>query len=202
MAAQLASLLLVFLLLIGAPPFSIAGDAHPGYSSGEGTCTVDAGAAATGESGGGEGGRRIIDITHAYVADLPAFAPEAVTGPVVRLKESMADGSEYNLSELKIECHMGTHVDAPGHINQANFAAGLDVDTLDLDVLNGKYIHHRLKLYHQRLIRGDFGIEMRLGRTWWGWRRGKFGMDAPDSFGHRLSVSTQKKDLSKFQLPL
>ncbi|EEE56465.1 hypothetical protein OsJ_05673 [Oryza sativa Japonica Group] len=49
----------------------------------------------------------------------------------------MANGTLYNLSELKMECHMGTHVDAPGHMNQGHFAAGLDVDKLDLDLLNG-----------------------------------------------------------------
>jgi kynurenine formamidase len=37
-----------------------------------------------------------------------------------------------------MECHTGTHLDAPGHFNQAHFAAGLDVDTLDLEVLNGE----------------------------------------------------------------
>ncbi|VAI56826.1 unnamed protein product [Triticum turgidum subsp. durum] len=50
----------------------------------------------------------------------------------------MENGSDYNLSELSMECHIGTHVDAPGHFNQAHFAAGLDVDTLDLEVLNGE----------------------------------------------------------------
>jgi kynurenine formamidase len=87
------------------------------------------------------GRRRIIDITHAYVPDLPAFATGAVTWPVVCLKESMADGSEYNLSELRMDCHTGTHVDAPGHMNQGHFAAGIDVDALDLDVLNGELRH-------------------------------------------------------------
>ncbi|XP_039815125.1 cyclase-like protein 1 isoform X1 [Panicum virgatum] len=138
MAALLLALLL--LLLAASQPLSAAGDAHPGYSSaGEGTCTVGAGA---GAAPGGlqlreRGPGRVIDITHAYVPDLPAFAQGAVAGPVVRLKHSMADGSESNLSELRMECHTGTHVDAPGHINQAHFAAGLDVDTLDLDLLNG-----------------------------------------------------------------
>ncbi|RLM78873.1 hypothetical protein C2845_PM12G05120 [Panicum miliaceum] len=138
----LASLLLIPLLLVvlaASPPLSAAGDAHPGYSSGEGTCTVDAGAPPAPAAGGllrERGPGRVIDITHAYVPDLPAFAQGAVTGPVVRLKHSMADGSEYNLSELRMECHTGTHVDAPGHINQGHFAAGLDVDTLDLDLLN------------------------------------------------------------------
>ncbi|CAN6243346.1 unnamed protein product [Urochloa humidicola] len=140
-AAPLASLLLPLLLLAAASPLSASGEAHPGYSSsGEGTCTVAAGDAAAAAEGlllEERGPGRIIDITHAYVPDLPAFAPGAVTGPVVRLKQSMADGSEYNLSELKMECHMGTHLDAPGHINQGHFAAGRDVDSLDLDVLNG-----------------------------------------------------------------
>ncbi|EMS68632.1 hypothetical protein TRIUR3_24157 [Triticum urartu] len=68
---------------------------------------------------------------------MPAYAPGATVGPIVRLKESMENGSDYNLSELSMECHIGTHVDAPGHFNQAHFAAGLDVDTLDLEVLNG-----------------------------------------------------------------
>uniref|UniRef100_A0A8R7QS31 Kynurenine formamidase n=1 Tax=Triticum urartu TaxID=4572 RepID=A0A8R7QS31_TRIUA len=63
--------------------------------------------------------------------------PDAAAGPLVRLKESMENGSDYNLSELRMPCHMGTHVDAPGHMIQAHFAAGLDVDTLDLEVLNG-----------------------------------------------------------------
>ncbi|OEL16829.1 hypothetical protein BAE44_0022152 [Dichanthelium oligosanthes] len=134
-----APLLLALLLLVVRSTLptasSAAGDAHPGYASGEGTCTAPS--AATRGRLEERGPGRIIDITHAYVPDLPAFANGAVTGPVVRLKESMAEGSDYNLSELRMECHMGTHVDAPGHINQANFAAGLDVDTLDLDVLNG-----------------------------------------------------------------
>jgi hypothetical protein len=141
--------LLLALLLAAVPLSAAGGDAHPGYSD-EGTCRVDAAAGAgVGaelrrlEERGGRG--RIIDITHAYVPDLPAFAPGAVTGPVVRLKESMADGSEYNLSELRMECHAGTHVDAPGHMNQAHFAAGLDVDTLDLDVLNGTRTRHHLR---------------------------------------------------------
>uniref|UniRef100_A0A8R7QQA9 Kynurenine formamidase n=1 Tax=Triticum urartu TaxID=4572 RepID=A0A8R7QQA9_TRIUA len=64
--------------------------------------------------------------------------PDAAAGPLVRLKESMENGSDYNLSELRMPCHMGTHVDAPGHMIQAHFAAGLDVDTLDLEVLNAE----------------------------------------------------------------
>ncbi|XP_062223863.1 cyclase-like protein 1 isoform X2 [Phragmites australis] len=138
-AAQLPFLLALLLVASReALPAASAGDAHPGYAD-EGSCGLDGGlsAAAPRRLEESDGGRRILDITHAYRPDLPAFAPGAVTGPVVRLKESMENGSAYNLSELKMECHMGTHVDAPGHINQGHFAAGLDVDTLDLEVLNG-----------------------------------------------------------------
>ena len=131
---------LLLTLLLAAVPLSLGGGggAHPGYSDDdESACTVDAGAELLRRMEERGPDRRIIDITHAVVPDLPAFATGAVAGPMLRLRESMADGSEYNLSELRLECHMGTHVDAPGHMNQGHFAAGLDVDTLDLHVLNG-----------------------------------------------------------------
>ncbi|RZC65210.1 hypothetical protein C5167_008900 [Papaver somniferum] len=38
---------------------------------------------------------------------------------------------------MKLPTHTGTHVDAPGHIFDHYFDAGFDVDTLDLEVLNG-----------------------------------------------------------------
>uniref|UniRef100_A0A453NPK4 Cyclase family protein n=1 Tax=Aegilops tauschii subsp. strangulata TaxID=200361 RepID=A0A453NPK4_AEGTS len=126
------TLLLLVLLPAGRALATAAGDAHPGYAGAEAD-TCEPGPALE-EYGGGH----IVDITHAYRPSMPAFAPGATVGPLVRLKASMEDGSEYNLSELRMECHMGTHVDAPGHMNQAHFAAGLDVDTLDLDVLNGE----------------------------------------------------------------
>ncbi|KAF8783895.1 hypothetical protein HU200_000344 [Digitaria exilis] len=144
-AAPLASLLLVsLLLLLGAPALSSGGGgvAHPGYSSGgEGTCGAgddSCGLASAGAEVALEehGGGRIIDITHAYRPDLPAPGRDGL-GPVTRLTESMANGSVNNVSELKMVVHSGTHVDAPGHMVQEHFVAGLDVDKLDLDVLNG-----------------------------------------------------------------
>ncbi|XP_006647015.1 cyclase-like protein 1 [Oryza brachyantha] len=125
-AAHIA--LLVVVLAARHALLAAGSDAHPGYDATEDTCGVPAA-----EYGGG----RILDITHAYRPDMPEFALGEVTGPLVRLRDSMADGSVCNLSELRMHCHMGTHVDAPGHINQAHFAAGLDVDKLDLEVLNG-----------------------------------------------------------------
>ncbi|VAI56820.1 unnamed protein product [Triticum turgidum subsp. durum] len=110
-----------------------------GYAGAEAdACGPAAGGAAGRRHGPGleeYGGGRIVDITHAY---RPGMPPDATAGPLVRLKESMENGSDYNLSELRMHCHMGTHVDAPGHMNKAHFAAGLDVDTLDLGVLDAE----------------------------------------------------------------
>ncbi|KAF7078771.1 hypothetical protein CFC21_083151 [Triticum aestivum] len=119
----LTFLLLVLLLPAHQAIATAAGDAHGGPAAG--------GAAGRRHAPGLEeyGGGRIVDITH-----VPS---DAAAGPLVRLKESMENGSDYNLSELRMPCHMGTHVDAPGHMIQAHFAACLDVDTLDLEVLNG-----------------------------------------------------------------
>ena len=49
----------------------------------------------------------------------------------------MKNGSFANISEMKLITHTGTHVDAPGHYYDHYFDAGFDVDTLDLEVLNG-----------------------------------------------------------------
>ena len=149
----MAALIIILLILIPARQAlgTAAGDAHPGYAGAEAdTCGPALGGSSSSSSTGGAAGRRrgpeleeygggrIVDITHAYMPGKPAYAPGATVGPVLRLKESMENGSEYNLSELHMECHTGTHLDAPGHFNQAHFAAGLDVDTLDLEVLNGE----------------------------------------------------------------
>ncbi|KAJ4810519.1 Kynurenine formamidase [Rhynchospora pubera] len=82
------------------------------------------------------GNGRIIDITHAYRPDMPKFMSVDSLGQVVFLRESLANGSLANFSELKIGMHSGTHVDAPGHVFQEYYEAGFDVNTLDLDVLN------------------------------------------------------------------
>ncbi|KAK9165823.1 hypothetical protein Scep_001014 [Stephania cephalantha] len=57
-------------------------------------------------------------------------------GPYLRLQSSMKTGSIAYSSEIKLPTHTGTHVDAPGHMIDRYFDAGIDVDTLDLDVLN------------------------------------------------------------------
>ncbi|KAI3957587.1 hypothetical protein MKW92_027751 [Papaver armeniacum] len=79
---------------------------------------------------------RIIDITHEMRSDLPIFGSPEGVGQLVRLAVSMKNGSLYNISELKLITHTGTHVDAPGHFYDHYFDAGFDVNSLDLDLLN------------------------------------------------------------------
>lgn len=81
------------------------------------------------------GNGRIIDITHRITPETLSGLPDKPT--VLQLLESMRNGSLYNFSLMKLHVHAGTHVDAPGHMFADYFDAGFDVDTLDLEVLNG-----------------------------------------------------------------
>ncbi|KAL9244935.1 hypothetical protein vseg_018649 [Gypsophila vaccaria] len=83
------------------------------------------------------GGGRIIDISHRITAEMPAFSSVAGVGEFVWLVESRKNGSLSNSSEMKLAIHTGTHVDSPAHFYEEYYDAGFDVDTLDLDVLNG-----------------------------------------------------------------
>ncbi|KAJ7946090.1 Kynurenine formamidase [Quillaja saponaria] len=83
------------------------------------------------------GNGRIFDISHRYVNDMPAFDSNEGIGEFLWLPKSMKNGSIANNSEMKLPTHTGTHVDAPGHVFDHYFDAGFDVDTLDLEVLNG-----------------------------------------------------------------
>ena len=133
----MAMLLAVAVMLAPRAPIARGSGAHPAYPDAGGTCgPAAAGAEARLEE---HGSGRIIDITHAYRPELPAPGRDGGLGPVTRLAESMANGSVSNVSELRMLVHSGTHVDAPGHMVQEHFEAGLDVDKLDLDVLNGEF---------------------------------------------------------------
>lgn len=69
---------------------------------------------------------------------MPSYDTEdGKLGQFLSLPQNMKNGSIVNISELKIIAHSGTHVDAPGHVFDHYFDAGYDVDTLDLEVLNG-----------------------------------------------------------------
>lgn len=85
------------------------------------------------------GDGRIFDITHRYTPDMPSWDSDDGLGQFLWLASSMKNGSMYNASKMKLGVHSGTHVDAPGHFFDHYFDAGFDVDTLDLDVLNGSF---------------------------------------------------------------
>lgn len=84
----------------------------------------------------GEG--TIFDISHRYREDMPSFLSDDGLGQFLWLRMSMKNGSIANVSELKFSTHSGTHVDAPGHMFDHYYDAGFDVDSLDLEVLNGR----------------------------------------------------------------
>lgn len=83
------------------------------------------------------GNGRIFDISHRYNADMPSWESNDGIGQFLWLPKSMKNGSLANNSEMKLSVHTGTHVDAPGHFFDRYFDAGFDVDTLDLEILNG-----------------------------------------------------------------
>ncbi|XVF01313.1 hypothetical protein REPUB_Repub04eG0077200 [Reevesia pubescens] len=83
------------------------------------------------------GNGRIFDISHRYTADMPSWESNDGIGQFLWLPKSMKNGSLANNSEMKLPAHSGTHLDAPGHVIDRYFDAGFDVDTLDLEVLNG-----------------------------------------------------------------
>ncbi|CAO2813955.1 unnamed protein product [Amaranthus hypochondriacus] len=83
------------------------------------------------------GNGRIIDITHRINPNMPAFTSPHGVGQFIWLLKSMKNGSIANNSEMKLPSHTGTHVDAPSHFYDEYLDAGFDIDSLDLDVLNG-----------------------------------------------------------------
>ncbi|KAK3018556.1 hypothetical protein RJ639_004281 [Escallonia herrerae] len=80
---------------------------------------------------------RIFDITHKLTPETPVGDSDDGIGQFLSLSLSMKNGSLYNFSLMTLLVHSGTHVDAPGHVFDHYFDAGFDVDSLDLEVLNG-----------------------------------------------------------------
>lgn len=81
--------------------------------------------------------KKLIDISHKYVPDLPAYDSKKGLGKFIKLKTSIKLGDLYNFSIFKLTTHSGTHVDAPGHFNETLFELGYDVVSLHLRTLNG-----------------------------------------------------------------
>ncbi|XP_024996103.1 cyclase-like protein 2 isoform X2 [Cynara cardunculus var. scolymus] len=83
------------------------------------------------------GNGKIYDITHTITMKNPSGLSNEAFDPYLQLFASMKNGSDYNFSLIKLPAHSGTHVDAPGHFYENYYEAGFDVDSLDLEVLNG-----------------------------------------------------------------
>ncbi|XP_010530748.1 PREDICTED: uncharacterized protein LOC104807249 [Tarenaya hassleriana] len=82
---------------------------------------------------------KIYDITHQIRQDLPSKATgDKGLGQFLWPSSRIKNGNSTNMSTMKLTVHSVTHLDAPGHyIDRYYFDSGFDVDTLDLDVLNG-----------------------------------------------------------------
>jgi hypothetical protein len=148
--SAMTSLLVLTLVLYAASQTIPALSSTTAYPSAPGTETTDCSVSGTDKlipvrrevyDGG-----RIIDITHRYSPDMPEFGSSEGIGQFLWLAQSMKNGSLANQSEMKMPTHTGTHVDAPGHFFDHYFDAGFDVDTLDLEVLNGSFISNFLFL--------------------------------------------------------
>ncbi|PRQ22926.1 putative arylformamidase [Rosa chinensis] len=82
------------------------------------------------------GNGRIFDITHLITTATPSYgSPDGVLGQFLWFPHRKKNGSI--ASVFKLPSHTGTHVDSPGHYFHHYLDAGFDVDTLDLEVLNG-----------------------------------------------------------------
>ncbi|CAI0445758.1 unnamed protein product [Linum tenue] len=80
---------------------------------------------------------RLFDITHRVSPTLPTWDSAQGLGPFLTLVASIKNGSNVNVAQIKLVGHTGTHIDAPGHFYEEYYNAGYDIDSLDLDVLNG-----------------------------------------------------------------
>uniref|UniRef100_A0A0E0EK71 Cyclase family protein n=2 Tax=Oryza meridionalis TaxID=40149 RepID=A0A0E0EK71_9ORYZ len=132
MMAHLAPLFLLLPLHAAATP-----SAHPAYPNEPPSCAAASTVVPVPERREAHGGGRILDITHYYREDMPSWESDGGVGQFLWLPASMRNGSRANNSEMRLPTHTGTHVDAPGHVFQHYFDAGFDVDSLDLEVLNG-----------------------------------------------------------------
>lgn len=87
------------------------------------------------------GSGRIYDITHRVTSGTLSGVSDEGIGEYLTLFQSMKNGSDYNFSIIKLPAHSGTHVDAPGHFYENYYQAGFDIDSLDLEVLNGSKLN-------------------------------------------------------------
>lgn len=75
---------------------------------------------------------KIYDISIPLCAQTPVW--EGDKEVTIKWASRISEGAEYNLSELEMGTHAGTHLDAPFHV----FANGAAVDQIALEKLIGK----------------------------------------------------------------
>ncbi|KAK0581585.1 hypothetical protein LWI29_015479 [Acer saccharum] len=80
---------------------------------------------------------RLFDITHKVSKDTPTWDSKEGLGQFLSPLASIKNGSALNMAEVKMSVHTATHVDSPAHVFDNYADAGYDVDSLDLEVLNG-----------------------------------------------------------------
>ncbi|RAL44360.1 hypothetical protein DM860_011637 [Cuscuta australis] len=80
---------------------------------------------------------RFIDITTRDVDGIAMYGSPHGLRNFTHKISSIRDGAPANVANFTLTTHTGTHVDAPGHFNQTLLDEGLDVDSLDLETLNG-----------------------------------------------------------------
>jgi arylformamidase len=106
----------------------------------------------------------VYDISAEIYPGMPSFPGDP---PVtVRPTHLLSKGDPYNLSELGLGSHAGTHIDPPRHF----LANGLTADRIDLDAANGPCRVVHVPDSHREVSTGDLkgllhGVSRVLFRT-------------------------------------
>lgn len=108
--------------------------------------------------------RRTYDITADLHPGMVAFPGDPPI--VVRATHSLAKGDAYNLSELSMGTHAGTHLDPPRHF----IPNGSTADLIDLEAINGPCRVVQIPDTHREVSTGDLkgllhGVDRVLFRT-------------------------------------
>lgn len=80
---------------------------------------------------------RLFDISHRVTKDTPSWDCMEGLGQFLWPFASIKNGSWFNAAQVRMSAHTATHVDSPAHVFDNYADAGYDVDSLDLEVLNG-----------------------------------------------------------------
>jgi arylformamidase len=92
---------------------------------------------------------RRFDISFALKSGMPGFPGD--TPVSVTATHQIARGNPYNLSQLVLGSHSGTHVDPPSHF----IDDGTPIDRIDLEALNGRCRVVTIPDGHPKIEAGD-----------------------------------------------